>query len=319
MREFSDMLSEYMKSKLLLMLVIITCISIFSGLLSAGFALLIGLFAAFLLGNPYAASCHRVSSLALKLSIVGMGFGLNINLVIQTASNTFWLTLSTISVAIGFGILLGRLLKTERNTGLLITSGTAICGGSAIAAISQVINARTQHTAMAVTVVFLLNIVALYIFPQLGHWLNLSQTQFGIWAALAIHDTSSVVGAASDYGAQALQVATTAKLARALWIIPLAITASLFFREKKGKIVIPLFVFLFLFASLFSSYFQELNYVYQPIVFISKQLLVFALFLLGLGFTRDLLKEVDGKPLLLGVMLWLFLAAFSLLCVLLWY
>nr|WP_256489800.1 putative sulfate exporter family transporter [Pleionea sp. CnH1-48] len=297
-------------------LAVLISIAIFVGLLSAGVALLAGLVLALTLGNPFVSHCRTYSGHALKVAIIGLGFGLSIQSVVLTAKETFWLTLATIVIAMVSGFLLTRWLKLDKNTGLLISSGTAICGGSAIAAVSQAISSRGEQTIIAVTVVFLLNLVALFVFPPLGHWLELTQQEFGTWAALAIHDTSSVVGAAADYGKQALETATTAKLARALWIIPLTLVITLLSNQQGGRINIPVFIILFVLASVIASLLPQFSFIFESVAWLAKQLLVFALFLLGLSFDKAVLKQLNSRPLILGVALWVILASSSLAMIL---
>ncbi|NVJ49149.1 MAG: putative sulfate exporter family transporter [Gammaproteobacteria bacterium] len=296
-------------------LVLAVLVAIFGGWLNAGTALLSGIFIALTLGHPWVAHARRYSALVLKAAIVLMGFGMSISSVAQTASATFWITAATLVAALVFGYCLMRLLQLDSTTSLLLSSGTAICGGSAIAAVSQVIKPPAEKTAFAVTVVFLLNIVALYIFPVIGQWLALTQYQFGVWAALAIHDTSSVVGAAAQFGDQALDVASTAKLARALWIIPLTVALSMFWQTSKLRISIPLFIILFLLAAIARSLIQAPE-LFDGLALLSRYLLNIALFMMGLGMTRSTLRDLSLKPLLFGILLWLLLAALSLVLVL---
>ncbi len=303
-----------MKFYLAISLSVVVGILVFTGLLNAGLALLAGLGIALTLQHNYGDFCRKYSALLLKIAIVGLGFSLNVYQLIESTQEIFLITFISIAVAVAAGLVLYRLLNVQEETGLLITSGTAICGGSAIAAVSQVIKSRPDQTAMAVTVVFLLNIVALYVFPLLGEWLELSQRQFGIWAALAIHDTSSVLGAAAQFGDESLTIATTTKLFRALWIIPLTLVIAAFSKNKESKPQIPIFILLFVLAAIANSYFP-LGQVAESVAFISKRVLIFALFLLGLGVTPSILKNVDTRPLFLGTVLWLIIAATSLLLV----
>ncbi|PWK49240.1 YeiH family protein [Pleionea mediterranea] len=285
---------------------------IYLNLLNAGLALFAGLATALVLRHSYSGFCRKVSAQLLKLSIVGLGFGLNLQGLWQTTQDTFLITFISIAVAIATGVVVFKLMKIHHQTGLLITSGTAICGGSAIAAVSQAIKSHPDRTAMAVTVVFLLNIVALYTFPYIGHWLDLTQYQFGIWAALAIHDTSSVVGAASQYGDASLQIATATKLARTLWIIPVTLLASVWFNGHKSRLNLPVFIVFFVLASAANSAIPSFAPVFQQISEIAKFFLIFALYLLGLGITPQVIKQVDSKPLIMGAILWLVLAVVSL-------
>jgi uncharacterized integral membrane protein (TIGR00698 family) len=202
------------------------------------------------------------------------------------------------------GYILGKVLKIERKTSHLISCGTAICGGSAIAAISKVLNTGEKETSMALGTVFILNALALFIFPPIGHWLNLSQHQFGVWSAIAIHDTSSVVGAASKYGDQALQIATTVKLVRALWIVPIAIGTSIVFRRRPSPIRIPYFIVFFIVAMIVGTYVPGMHVVTPVLTAIAKQGLTITLFLIGAGSSYQLIKSVGFMPMLQGIILW---------------
>ena len=215
------------------------CIFCLTPLASPPLALLIGLIIALFVGHPYLSFNNSVTQALLKISVVGLGFGMNVHSAFKAGKDGIWFTVISIVGTLFFGYFLGKILKIEKKTSYLITTGTAICGGSAIAAISPVIKAEEKQISIALGAVFILNSIALIVFPFIGHVLDLSQTQFGLWCAIAIHDTSSVVGAASKYGEHALEIATTVKLARALWIIPLAFLSTFLFKNKKSKIKIP--------------------------------------------------------------------------------
>ncbi|HLG02019.1 MAG TPA: putative sulfate exporter family transporter, partial [Bacteroidia bacterium] len=217
-------------------------------------ALLIGLFFAQLIGHPFVQLNHKSTSLLLKVSVIGLGFGMNFDQAMEAGKSGFTLTLLTIVFTIGLGLLIGRLFRIENKITLLVSSGTAICGGSAIAAVGPVVRASYKEMSVAMGTVFLLNALALVIFPPIGHFFQLTQEQFGLWSAIAIHDTSSVVGAATTYGEEALHIATTVKLARALWIIPLTFIIALFFKTDAKKVKLPWFIALFLIAMLLNSY-----------------------------------------------------------------
>lgn len=288
---------------------------IYLNFLNAGLALFAGLATALVVRHPYAGTCRKISAQLLKLAIIGLGFGMNLQGLWQNTQDTFLITFISIAVAVLVGIAMFKMLKIHQHTGLLITSGTAICGGSAIAAVSQAINSHPDRTAMAVTVVFLLNIVALYTFPYIGQWLNLTQQEFGMWAALAIHDTSSVVGAATQYGDNALQTATATKLARTLWIIPVTLLASFCFNGDKSKLSLPMFIVFFVLASAANTVLPSFTSAFLYISEVAKFFLIFALYLLGLGITPEIIKRVDAKPLIMGTILWLVLAVVSLILV----
>lgn len=227
----------------------------------------------------------------------------------------FVFTLSTILATLVAGIIIGKLFAIPKKTTLLIASGTAICGGSAIAAVAPVMEAKEEEISVSLATIFMLNAIALFIFPPVGHYLGLSQAKFGLWSAIAIHDTSSVVGAAAKYGEEALRIATTVKMERALWIIPLSLIMAFIFKSKNSKVNIPWFIFLFVGAMALNTYFPQLHNVSGWIVLIAKKGLTLTLFLIGAGLTRSALKNVGLKPLLLGVILWLFISAASLLVI----
>lgn len=307
--------TKNLKNSACLVACLVACILIFFGFLSVSTGLLTGLLIALSFRPAWSAKSRYLSSLTLQVAIVLMGFGLNINQVVATAQSTFLYIALSVVICCLVGWTLFRLLKVEREAGILITSGTAICGGSAIAAVSRVINSKPEHTAIAVTVVFLLNLVALFIFPLVGEWLQLSQYQFGVWAALAIHDTSSVIGAAAAYGDEALAVATTTKLARALWIIPLTLAASVIINRGQSRVTVPLFIICFVTASIVSSSFPQLETLFANLALVGRRFMVLALFLLGLGITLEIIKSINIRPLALGVTLWLTLASSSLLMI----
>jgi uncharacterized integral membrane protein (TIGR00698 family) len=250
----------------------------------------------------------------LQYSIIGLGFGINLKTAIEAGSQGFLFTISTIILVMVLGLLLAKLLKVDKTIAQLISAGTAICGGSAIAAIAPILKANSKQTSVALGIVFVLNAVALFIFPEIGHFFNLSQNQFGIWSAIAIHDTSSVVGASSKYGKEALQIATTVKLARALWIIPLAFIISLL-TKSEGKIKIPYFIGFFVLAILAGTYLPFLQNYNHYISEISRDTLKVALFLIGAGLSFQNLKNIGIKPLLLGIILWIFISSISLFSV----
>ncbi len=308
-----------MRKLILAVCCLITSTFILLNYINAGVALLIGMGLSLLLTNPYAAFCRKQSSLVLKVAIVGMGFGLSLTTVSTTAIDTAVITFISIALALVAGTGIFKLLKVPQKTSILISSGTAICGGSAIAAVSPVIRANHEQTAMAVTVVFLLNIVALYVFPELGALLQMTQQEFGIWAALAIHDTSSVVGAAATYGEEALNIATTTKLARALWIIPLSLVMSLIYHRGKKGISFPLFIILFILASAVTTVLPQFQLIYDNVYYLAKQAMVLALFILGLGITPQVFKSLDLRPMIFGIILWILLACSSLFLVFYWY
>lgn len=279
--------------------------------ISAPLALILGLVVAQFIGHPFLHLNHKATHILLQISVVGLGFGMNVHSAVKAGKEGILFTVASIMGTLAFGLLLGRLLKIEKKTSHLIACGTAICGGSAIAAISPVIKAEEKQISVALGTIFILNSVALFLFPVIGHALQLSQTQFGLWSAIAIHDTSSVVGAANKYGPEALQVATTVKLARALWIIPVAILTAFFFKTGKQKIKIPWFIGLFVLAMIVNT-FLPVPQLSNIIVNVSKTGLTLTLFLIGAGLSKAVLKNVGVRPLLQGVLLWIFIAGAAL-------
>ena len=258
-------------------------------------------------------SIHRYTSRILQVSIVLLGFGMGLEEVITASKSGFVQTLISVSLVMTGGIVLGRLLKVEKNTTLLIAAGTAICGGSAIAAVAPIIKSENYQNSFALIVVFVLNAIALLLFPFIGQRLGLSQEVFGNWAAIAIHDTSSVVGAGAIYGEKALQVATTVKLIRALWIIPLSIVLAFFSKNgDKRSIKFPWFILLFVAAIFFANIFPAFESSYAHFSWLGRRTMVVALFLIGSNITLHQIKQSGTRCFLLGVTLWVVTAAFSL-------
>ncbi len=280
--------------------------------LSAPEALLLGLILAQLIENPFTRLNQEAINLLLKISVVGLGFGMNFFSAMQAGRQGIALTAASIVTVLTLGMLAGRYLKVERKTSFLIAAGTAICGGSAIAALSPVIGAQQKQISVALGVIFVLNSIALFVFPFIGHNLHLSQTQFGIWCAVAIHDTSSVVGAASRYGTSALQVATTVKLVRALWIIPVAFFTAFLLKTERRQIKIPYFIGLFILAMALSTCLPVIKPIVPYVTAISKTGLTLTLFLIGSGLSLRVLKSVGIVPLLQGILLWVLISATSL-------
>ena len=284
---------------------------------NAPIALVIGIAFSLLLGNPFAKKAAEYSKTLLQLSIVGLGVGLNAIAAFEVSKDGFLITVSTIALVFGLGFLFNKFFKIEKITALLISSGTAICGGSAIASVSPIVKAKNEQISIAIGVVFLLNAVALLIFPFIGHFFGLSQYQFGLWSAIAIHDTSSVVGAAQAFGAEALEIATTVKLSRALWIVPVALIISYFHNKSKNSpgIKIPMFILAFVAATIIATVFPEGQFIYEPISAVSKQLLVTTLFLIGSGISLSQIKKVGTKSILYATGLWIVVSIFSLLII----
>ncbi len=278
-------------------------------------ALIIGFLFACILGNPFAHISHKATKWLLKICVVGLGFGMSLQTAIHTSKQGLILTVCSIVITLGLGIIIGKLLKISTKIAHLLASGTAICGGSAIAAVAPIVNASEKEISVSLGTVFLLNSIALIIFPAIGHFFNLTQHQFGLWSAIAIHDTSSVVGAASSYGQEALQLATTVKLARALWIIPLSLVSAFVFKSENKKINIPWFIGLFILAMIMNSYIPYISNFNTYIVSISKTGLTITLFLIGVGLSINKIKSVGWKPLLLGVLLWIVISVSSLFAI----
>lgn len=288
--------------------------------ITAPMALFCGILFAFLkIEKPF--EFKRYSSPLLQYSVVLMGFGMSLQQVIEVSSKGILLTACSVLLVFLFGMLLGKWLKVNRNTTMLISSGTAICGGSAIAAVSPIINAKDNQISFALTVVFVLNAIALFIFPPLGHALNMEETNFGYWAAIAIHDTSSVVGAGAAYGNEALQTAVAVKLAKTLWIIPLSFLVLWLNRKNnavKGKVKIPWFILYFVLAILIAAFLPQGQAVYEQLAFLGRRGMVVALFLIGCGFSFEDLKRAGLKSFLLGILLWIVIAVGTLLFFLNW-
>ena len=285
-------------------------------IISPPLALLLGLVVANISGHPFLHINHRATTILLQVSVVGLGFGMNVNSAVAAGSEGFVFTMGSIITTITLGTLLGKWFKIQKKTSHLISCGTAICGGSAIAAIAPVIKSDEKQTSVALGVIFILNSIALFVFPVVGHWLQMSQNDFGLWCAVAIHDTSSVVGAANKYGTEALQVATTVKLARALWIIPVALITAVVFKNKTSNIKIPYFIGLFILAMICNTYFSPIATVAPYLVSIAKTGLTVTLFLIGAGLSNTVLKSVGIVPLLQGIILWVVIAIGTLLAIL---
>ena len=282
-----------------------------SGLVSPPVALALGIAFGFSFEHPFHSKARRASRLLLQLSVIGLGFGMNLQQVLQAGHSGFLYTAGSITVALFLGWALGKLLRVKATTSYLISTGTAICGGSAIAAISPIVEASEEEIGVSLGTVFILNSVALLLFPWIGAQLQLSQTQFGLWSALAIHDTSSVVGAAAKFGALALAVGTTVKLARALWIVPLSLgTAAI--RKSKARIQWPWFILFFCLATMTNTYFHP----FEPAYALFKKLgvlgLTITLYLIGTGLSMKTVRQVGPRPLLQGVLLWIAVAVGSL-------
>ncbi len=281
-------------------------------------SLFAGIAFALIAGSVFKSQTLKASKYLLQVSVVGLGFGMNLMDSIKSSSEGMTLTIFSVVLVIALGIMLSRWFKIEKKLGFLISSGTAICGGSAIAAISPVVKADSDQTSMSLAVVFTLNAIALFIFPSIGHLLELSQQQFGTWAAIAIHDTSSVVGAGKAYGEEALQIATTVKLTRALWIIPLSIFSTFIFKSKgKSKISIPWFILLFIAAMTVNTFIPLGTGLAEVIKSSSHMMLSLTLFLIGSTLSIDAIRNAGFKPIAMGVILWVVISIVSLAAIVL--
>lgn len=290
----------------------------FSSWVTPPVALFLGLIFALLCGQAYPKFNKKVSKKLLQYSVIGLGFGMNLHASLASGKEGMIFTIISVIGTMVIGMLIGRkVLKMNRDTAYLISSGTAICGGSAIAAVGPVIKAKESDMSVALATIFILNAIALFIFPVLGEWMGLTQQQFGTWAAIAIHDTSSVVGAGAAYGEEALQVATTIKLTRALWIIPLALITSVIFKNESKKISIPWFILWFVVAILINTYLLDSAPMVGKIISgIARKGLIITMFFIGASLSTDVLKAVGIKPLIQGVLLWIVISVSSLLYIL---
>ena len=300
------------KNSLKILFIILAALC-FSPVVSPPIALFLGIIFVNIFGQVF--NADKIIKIVLQVSIVGLGFGINLKQALQAGSEGFLFTVFSITLIVVLGIVLGYIFRIDKIITQLISFGTAICGGSAIAAIAPILKADGKQTSVSLGIIFLLNALALFIFPEIGQYFHLSQNQFGIWSAIAIHDTSSVVGAASKYGHEALQTATTVKLARALWIIPISFMLS-FLNKSGGKVKIPYFIGFFILAILVNSYFPAIKEVTDYVVDFSKSSLKVALFLIGTGLSFQNLKNIGIKPLLLGIILWVVISVISLFAVL---
>lgn len=274
-------------------------------------ALALGTGYALTLGNPWPHRTASLSKITLQFSVVGLGFGLKLGEVVQTGRESLGYTIVGIGFTLGVGYLLGRLFGTQSNTSALISAGTAICGGSAIAALAPVLDARDDETAVALGTVFTLNSVALLLYPLIGHLLDLRQDVFGIWAGLAIHDTSSVVGAASAFGEEALKVGTTVKLTRAIWIVPVVFGAALL-KKSDRRVGVPLFIIGFIAAAALRTLLPAFEVLWNQVAALARHCLGVSLFFVGLGLSREVLSKVGVRPMLQGVTLWLVVSGVTL-------
>ncbi len=280
--------------------------------ISAPIALLLGIVVSNFIGHPFSAAASKFTKYLLQASVVGLGFGINAQSALQAGSQGLLFTVATIFGTLLLGYLVGKMLKVDDKTSQLVSVGTAICGGSAIAAVSPIIQAEQKQISVSLGIVFILNSVALFVFPVIGHLLDLSQAQFGLWSAIAIHDTSSVVGAASEYGPEALKIATTVKLARALWIIPVSFGMAFLYKNSAGKVTIPYFIGWFVVAMLLNSYLTPVQTISPYLVSLAKAGLKLTLFLIGASLSIKMLQSVGPRAMVQGLVLWLVISLVSL-------
>jgi len=286
-----------------------------SGLVSPPFALLGGLIYGLTLSHPYQAESKQLSKFLLQASVVGLGFGMNLHEVIRAGRSGFVYTAVSITTVMLLGLSLGYLIRVSKKSSFLIAAGTAICGGSAIAAVGPIAEANEEEMAVSLGAVFILNSIALFLFPVVGLALHMSQSQFGLWSALAIHDTSSVVGATARYGAIALAIGTTVKLARALWIVPLSVGTAVTLKSK-AKIQWPWFILFFCLAALLNTLLPAFNSQFSALNHLGKIGLTVTLFLIGTGLNKATMKKVGVRPLLQGLTLWIIVGTATLALIL---
>lgn len=296
-----------------LIFIILSVIILFTNPVIGLFA---GLLFALLIGNPFPQQSKKLSKKLLQYSVIGLGFGMNVQASLASGKEGMSFTIVSVASIMLLGAILGKFFKLSKGTSYLISAGTAICGGSAIAAVAPLTKSSESEISVSLATIFTLNAIALFIFPPIGHWLGMNDHQFGTWAAMAIHDTSSVVGAGAAYSEEALKVATTVKLTRALWIIPLALVTTFLFKDKSSKISIPWFILFFVIAMMANTYLPIPKTITSSIVFLARKALILTLFLIGADLSLQALKSVGVKPMVLGVALWIFIACTSLAVIL---
>ncbi|MBD5210483.1 MAG: putative sulfate exporter family transporter [Bacteroidales bacterium] len=279
---------------------------------SAPIALFVGLVFAFIFPMPFPKFNKKGSKYLLQASVVGLGFGMSITEALKSGGQGMMFTIVSVISVMVLGVLIGYWFHLNRKTSYLISAGTAICGGSAIAAVGPVLRADDEEMAVSLGVIFILNAIALFIFPPMGHYFGMTDEQFGTWAAIAIHDTSSVVGAGDAFSPEACKIATVIKCTRALWIIPLAFVTMFIFRDKNSaKISIPWFIILFVVAMLVNTYLNLPAWLTEELVYIAKKLLVVTLFFIGASLSLATVKRVGLRPLLLAILLWIIIGVSS--------
>ncbi|WP_062056251.1 YeiH family protein [Aquimarina longa] len=298
--------------------ILFICIAVFCStpFVSSPVALAIGIIVAQIMDNPFSDISYKAIKWLLKIAVVGLGFGMSAHSAFEAGKSGFLFTMTSIGLTLTLGMFLGKLLGIDKKITQLISSGTAICGGSAIAAISPIIKADSKQISVSIGIVFLLNSIALFVFPTIGHLFDLTQNQFGIWSAIAIHDTSSVVGVADVYGSKSLEIATTVKLARALWILPVSLIFAIVFKGNAKKIKIPYFIGVFIVAIIVNTYVPAIQPLSPYIVKLAKVALTLTLFLIGSSLTFQSLKTVGIRPLVLAISIWIFISVTSLTVIL---
>ncbi len=278
-------------------------------------ALFLGLIFALTCGQAFPKFNKKASKYLLQASVVGLGFNMNLHEALKSGKEGLVFTIISVVSVMLLGYWIGKKLHVNKNISYLISSGTAICGGSAIAAIGPIVKAKESEMSVSLGTIFILNAIALFLFPILGHLLQMTQEQFGLWAAISIHDTSSVVGAGATYGSEALHVATTVKLTRALWIIPLSLATSFIFKNKNDKMYIPWFIFFFVIAMIVNTFIpfpESFAPITNGIVYAAHKGLTLTLFMIGSSLSISVLKQVGLKPVMLGIILWFFISVISL-------
>ncbi|MEN7546805.1 putative sulfate exporter family transporter [Rapidithrix thailandica] len=299
--------------KVIYLLFLFAC---FTPYIDAPIALLGGILATQFLPAPFPEHQHKITQWMLNLSIAGLGFSMNLDQVWHSGKDGLLLSVGSIAITLLLGYFLGKKLQLDKKLAYLISAGTAICGGSAIAALSPIVKARNEQISMALGTVFILNALALFIFPAVGHYFHMTSMQFGTWCAIAIHDTSSVVGAASKFGNEALQTATTIKLVRALWIVPVGFLTGFLRKNDSQKIPVPYVMLFFLGAILIHTLVPQFQTVYQQVTSMAQKCLVCTLFLIGTGLNKSALKKVGLRPMVQGVLLWVGISVLSLFVIL---
>ena len=292
--------------------VLLVLLLLFTPYFSSPLALAAGLLVGLLFGTPFPDFTKKASKYALQVSVVGLGFGINLYQVVETGLLGIVYTAASLVTTMLIGLLLGKLFFSPAKLTHLISTGTAICGGSAIAAVAPVIKASSREISVALGIVFILNALALFLFPVVGEALQLTQEQFGTWSAIAIHDTSSVVGAAARYGNEALQIATTLKLTRALWIVPMVLVSGFFFRSESKKTALPVFIIFFILASVAFTFIPAVAKIAPGLTYLAKKGLLLSLFLIGASINLTIIRTISPKFFLQGFILWAIVAISSL-------